>query len=155
MFFNWLESLIDNAVNKVGNVVKGLSNWFGDTFGNLWDATRNFFAKLFKPILDLIFGIFYLFDKLLIIVVTLIKILWYFIELILSLGVGLFNTIADFGRYSGSVSNVNLGHMSDGYSMFLNTFSGFGFNILAYILTVFVFFFTTMGVMKIVGSRGD
>jgi phage-related protein len=154
----------------------GTIQWFGDTFGKLFNFLGNLFSdlydfltgllqdfldalvtvlkKLFQPIFDLIEAIFHFVEKL-------FEFLWLLLQLFLQLGhliiafiEGLFDTLAGL-NYDGSTPSLD-SQMSGSVDVMNTAMSILQLDNASYICLFAVWIFTAVAVVKMIGKfRGN
>lgn len=105
---------------------------------------------IFRPILDLIGAIFYLFYKLGVVLVEVVKIILGLGRLLVGLVVGLFKTLTGLS-YTGTPSTIP-GAYSEAYSRLQPVMDRLQLDKLAYIILVAIWIFTAIAAIRLIGS---
>ncbi|MEL7656938.1 MAG: hypothetical protein AAGU75_13650 [Bacillota bacterium] len=148
--YNFFQSLIQNMMNAITNI----ANWFGSIFQGFFTGIKGFITTLFKPLILLFEGVWYLITNLFSIVVLVIKLILGLFHVVAAVIGGIFSTFGQLLGFTGITSYYHLPTAyHEGFYGIANILNQAGFNTVAYIMAAFVWMITAYAVIRIAGGE--
>jgi len=182
-FFSIITNAIQGIGNLISNAFSGIFNalqswlnpvfeWFGDklhaigqaigsavdsitkTLQNMWNAMKQFLGSIFKPILDLVYGILYLIAQIFIVIKLVIKLIAQLFVLFIAISTGFINTIMSLANWSGGSDYFSIpDSYLKGFDFAMDFADSTGINLLAGIAAVGVWIITAYATIKLAGGN--
>lgn len=148
--YQFFQTLIQGLMDGISTI----GNFFGSALGNLFNALKGFITTLFKPLILLFEGIWYLITSIFVVVVLVIKLIFGLFHVVIAVIGGIFSTFGQLLGFTGTTSYYYLpSAYSQGFYGIADILNQAGFNTIAYIMAAFVWMLTAYAVIKIAGGE--
>ena len=156
---SWLNPVIEwfgDKLHAIGQALGDMVNSITGTLQNMWNAIKQFFSTIFKPILDLVYGILYLIKQIFIVIKLIIQLIAHTFLLFVAIGAGFINTIMGLTNWSASSEYFSVyTEYAQSFEFVIGFAASSGVNLVAAIAAVGVWVLTAHAGVRLVtgGSR--
>jgi len=151
---NWFGAKLDGLGRFIGGTIGNLGNLIGGLLEKLLNAIITFFSYIFRPILDIIMGLWFFLQQLFNVIILIIMIIARLFQIVGQLISEVMGVIFGF-NYTGSYSYYNIPNAyQSGFYSVLSFLDETGFSKIALIAAFFIWICTAYAVIKII-TRGN
>ncbi|HBX23985.1 MAG TPA: hypothetical protein DEF34_10200 [Desulfotomaculum sp.] len=150
---SWLNPVIDwfgEKLHSIGQAIGSAVSSLSGTLQNMWDGLKQFFSSMFKPVLDLVYGILYLLVMIFEIIKLVIILLVNIFAMFVAVAAGFINTVMSLTNWSGNSDYFSMpDSYTQGFSFVMDFAGSSGLNLIAGIAAVGVWVITAYSSIKI------
>ncbi len=147
---NWFGTKLDGLGRFFGETIGALGNLIGGLLEKLLHGITTFLSYIFRPILDIIMGIWFFLQQLFNIIILIIMIIGRLFQIVGQLISEVIGVLFGF-NYTGSLSYYSLPNAyQSGFSSVLNFLDETGFSKIALIAAFFIWIGTAYAAIKII-----
>ncbi len=154
---SWLNPVLEwfgNKLHLIGQAIGSAVDSITGTLQNLWNAIKQFFSAIFKPMLDLVYGFLYLIAQVFVVIKLIIKLIAQLFLLFLAISAGFLNTITNFSNWSGGSEYFSIPESyNQSFGFVMDFIDSTGVNLIAGIAAVGVWIITAYTSIKIITSE--
>lgn len=155
---SWLNPVIDwfgEKLHSIGQAIGSAVSSLSGTLQNMWDGLKQFFSSMFKPVLDLVYGILYLLATVFQIIKLVIILIVNVFSIFVAIAAGFINTVMGLTNWSGGSEYFSVPDpYQQGFSFVIDFISMSGLNLIAGIAAVGIWVITGYATIKLATGGG-